>query len=586
MQMHPKSPSAGQARPQHRIVLALGPLLLMGLVAMASCRKAPEARPTVQSLARAQTPMAVWAPKLGQAAQHTDAYLKALTRRAGSQALGRVHASVVAQLGFDPIDEASLQTAGLEPQSGIMLWRESPEASPLVALPCRDPKKLDATLKAIIEKRGGGAIVSRTRWQGLDIITVGRPFGQTTAPSAHWLYTDGFAVLTQGEGLGALQAFAQRRQALGRQPKAHPVDSLGGPDVLELPQGLAYVAIEGPHKAPSAQAPLGSNALPRPEVPTHRLTASWRWDEQGLAADMRLRDGLLTHDNLHSMFGGAPVGPLAGVVGEDAWALWLTRAASGERLHHRLQTTLARLGQLGLTPPAEALVLAVEEAIGPSLKGPVALGLHPKAGVTAAQLIGQLTRPKGLIQATQLAAVAEVSDPNKAFSGLKALPPIFASHQLKVVASAQSVAGRQAQVYTLEGLGLVVQWALWDGRLVAALGEGRLMQALMMLAQGPTQLAAPQEDSVLRQWHHTPGDVFVLRAATLGHFLELLAHAPDAAGQMGQAAGLAALMSSLSDVLHTLGDVAIGVADDSTSGDDAQAPLGAPMRLRLRQVMQ
>lgn len=564
---------ARQKRRTCQILLALG---FVSLGSGPSCQRAKSVVSPVQTLAQPQTPMALWVGNVGLAAQNTDAYLAALTRRAGSHAVEKLRQSLVVQLGFDPLSPESMAQAGLRADGGAMLWREPGLAQPLLALPCGDAKKLEQTLQAIVAKRDGATQLSRASVQGQQLSTLGRPFGQTTAPSAHWTHISGYTIVAPADGLSALQAFIERRAALGKSPAQNLDVAPGAADVQALPEGLAYVALQ-------AELPPGA---PDSQEPQHRVTAAWRWDAQGFAADMRLREASVTHTQLSHVLAGAPVGPLAGLVTADAWALWLLRSEYGADAAAQMRTTLANLGVLGMTKPAQEVLLTLFEALGPTLAGPCAISLHPPSDVSTARLLADLAHPHVMAQWLQLAAVAEVQDPNRAARALQSLPQILQGHKLGVSEHTQVVGSRQAHIYSLQSPSTPMHWALFGTHLVWGSGQDGLMRALQTLAQGPSSLAQPEAGSVLRLWHQTPGPLFVLRAGAIAHSLELMAKGPAPDGSAMGAAGLGAMMSGAADVLQTVGDIAIGFSSDALPGPASNPNLAAPVRVSIRQQMQ
>lgn len=582
--MHHATKLVSNGSPWRHFIRLIDPACVITLVLTAACHRAPTDVRPVERLAHDAAPLTLWAPDLLLATAQTDAYLTALTRRAGGQALVRMRASIADKLGFDPTDATSLQKAGLNPNGGLMLWTEPGINQALIALPCVNIKALDATLVALLRKQDGQADVSRSRVADVEVVTISRAFGDAILPSAHLIHIPGYAVIAQGEGLSALTAFAQRQHGSRKTSLAQPDNAartVRQRDGGALPKGVVYAALQQPSspEAPGAQLGAAAPPGPRPSPAERRVAASLRLDAMGLAADVRVAMTPSTHQSLQALVQGAPVGPLAGRVDTDAWAMWLTQGAGVQSLRPLWAGALAYLTQLGFLGPASAVLLPLYDAMAPTLKGPLRVSLHAHPHLDAAGLMRQAQRPRSLSEALQLVAVADIADAKQATHTLAALPLRLAEHGIEAVGRTLDVKGAHVQAFEVAHSTTPMAWAVYDDAFVWGLGADRLAHTLALMAQGKTALAEPEAGHALAPYYAQPGSIFDLRSAAIAHSIEAVMQ--RAAGESPSAAGLAALVTSATDVLRTLGDVVVGITDDTTQ--DASEPA---MRVTVRQIMQ
>jgi hypothetical protein len=535
-----------------RIIAALG---FCGL-ALPACRRDRTAAPQPLEALFAPQAAALIVDDISVVAHATDAFCKGLTVRTGAAAYAKLREAARSQLGFDPLAPESLAQAGVRTSGSLALFVEPNMAQPLVAIPVDAPATFDAALKGLLSRLQGAGETTVQTLHGQQITTVGRPFGNTVAPSAHWLHHRGYTFVVRGDGLAALSAFAQRRA--GAAHANLDADEPHRTDRQALPPGPITVTAHtrAEHASPGAQ-----------------LTARARIDGRGLAADARLR--LLDFPpQVQTAFGaGLPVMPLAGLVDDDALALGLSRGAQG-RYGAQAAAATASLGSLawGRAAPLQAHAQTfLQSALMPHLVGPVAISIHPRPTTVAAPAASLPRHFGGIVSQLQVAAVVEVDELPGLENLLAAQPKQLAAAGVHVQVAHPTIGGRQVTTYSIDSGPIPMGWALWPPYLVGAVGDGRLLRTLQVLAAGPTPLGQPAPTGVAHLWQEQPGSVFLWRGDAVAAALRQAVPA---------GAGLEGLLAAAAEVLHTLGNVALGLRTE------AQDTFGVPLRIELREQLQ
>ncbi len=88
---------------------------------------------------------------LGSAVKSLDAFLGKLTEKAGASQLAQTRASLKQQFDLDPLDPKSYESWGIDTGRGLIVFTESKETSPILALAVDDEKKLDAALDGLLD---------------------------------------------------------------------------------------------------------------------------------------------------------------------------------------------------------------------------------------------------------------------------------------------------------------------------------------------------------------------------------------------------------------------------------------------------
>jgi hypothetical protein len=132
-------------------------------------------------------------PGIAGAAADAGALLRAAASFPGAAALPQARAAIAAQLGFDPLDTAALERAGIDPSRGAALVLAR---GPLVlVLPVLDRGDLEDLVARLARDRGGATERFSERVDGVDVSVFGAP---DRAPAAALAFRDRTALLASG----------------------------------------------------------------------------------------------------------------------------------------------------------------------------------------------------------------------------------------------------------------------------------------------------------------------------------------------------------------------------------------------------
>ncbi|WP_242360614.1 hypothetical protein [Anaeromyxobacter sp. SG17] len=194
---------------------------------------------------------AVLAPELGRAASDLAALHATAASFPGAGELAGARGALASQLGFDPLDGASLAGAGLDPRRAGALALAGPGgATPLLVLPVSDAGRVEALLARLARERLGAAVRSDATHGGQAIVVLRRAAGAAAALSYAIVERtalvapgpDGPAVvaeaaaLTPETALGATAAFGAARAAAADGAAALVYVPGGSALLAELPQ--------------------------------------------------------------------------------------------------------------------------------------------------------------------------------------------------------------------------------------------------------------------------------------------------------------------------------------------------------------
>ncbi|HEX9241255.1 MAG TPA: hypothetical protein VF875_02310 [Anaeromyxobacter sp.] len=443
--------------------------MLLATLAVVACgrdRNAPPPERFVPASAR----VAVVLPELGRAASALAALHGSLSGLPGAGDRVGWRRALAAQLGFDPLDPAGLEGAGLDPKRGAALAFVAPSggggslarSAALLVLPVADESAVEKLLAALARDRLGATERTTAREGGIATTRFRRP-GSASAALTYAIVERSALVATDADGAAVIAAAA----------------TLTPPASMGADAGWTRVrAALGDGLTAAVWAPPGSPALP----------PAWGLGD-GVAVGVAPSAGRLVarvvvplgtrEPTFRALAGGGRAATLAGALDPDAPLLL------------RWDGDFAALGKL-LVPrlPArdrEALARAgvdLERDLFGVLQpgGAAALSLAPRAGPGSLSADALRRDPLGLVEAEGVAPVGP-----------------GAEAALARLARALGVKDRRPRA---DGISRIrygdgeLAWKLDAGQLAVAGGRpGRLDALLARLASGAPGWKAPSEAS-------------------------------------------------------------------------------------------
>lgn len=184
--------------------------------------------------------LAIVLPEAGRAARAAADLHATVSAFPGASELEGWRTTIAAQLGFDPLDPAALDGAGIDPRRGAALALLEPPAAaggapaPLLVLPAGDADRLDALFARLARDRLGATERAAERKGEVSVVVARRP--GDPAPALAWAFAGRTAFLCAGpsgpevvrhaagipkEGaLAEAPAWQRARGALGEAPAA------------------------------------------------------------------------------------------------------------------------------------------------------------------------------------------------------------------------------------------------------------------------------------------------------------------------------------------------------------------------------
>ncbi len=519
---------------------------LSALLATAHCRGCGAAGPpTLLHMAPPTSPAVVWVADLGRAVAGLQQFANRATQKGGGAALKRLHTAMVGHLGFDPLSPEDYAKAGIQTDKGLLVFMESPTDEPILGFGISDRDKFDRAFKELLAQSDGADSIQTTHHEGHSIITAGRPFGSEIAPTVHWSHLGSYVLLSRAKGLPTMQ------KALGRlTPTAQPTAHTLATDPLFM-HGQKHVAPG--HVFVFVNPENGNNTTNNTAI-----VSSITLDTTGIRCDTFM--GLPIVD-LQGALGTEPTLPLASRIDADAALVVLTRAAkpAGLRALRQYPPLTPWLNRALSAIPSD-VSLDVEKDILGNLSGPLTLSVHAaNMAQGLADLLQHWRGPQGLLDLLQVAMVAELNNSQAMQAALDTLAKDLKHRGVAVRARPHTTAGKAHLIYEPDVEAPRIGWTVFDKYYVYGAGAGRLDATLARLTQGPSSLPATLQKTVGGVLASQAGSVAILRGAALAEGLQGLTMGNDPSTRIGTAA----VIASANEMLHTLGDLAVGLSAEA-----------------------
>ncbi len=221
-------------------------LAAAALLVMSACRcgRPRQVGPPERHVPASAT-LAIVVPALAPAADQLGGLYRTLAAIPAAAELNEAWNGLKAQLGFDPLDRAGLEQAGLDPAGGAAMAFGA--GAPLLVLPVADAGRLDAAALRLARDRMGAGLRTTSVVGGHQVVSYRR---DPKAPSAlAYAIVNGYALLavgTQGpettaaaagqpESLAADASWPQARAALGADYAVLCYARRGSPALPALP---------------------------------------------------------------------------------------------------------------------------------------------------------------------------------------------------------------------------------------------------------------------------------------------------------------------------------------------------------------
>ena len=530
---------------------ARGPLGQLGfcvsvLLATSHCRGCSESGPpSLLHMAPPTSPAVVWVADLGRAVAGLQQFANRATQKGGGAALKRLHTAMVGHLGFDPLSPEDYAKAGIQTDKGLLVFMESPTDEPILGLGISDRDKFDRAFKELLAQSDGADSIQTTHQGGHNIITAGRPFGSEIAPTVHWSHLGPYVLLSRARGLPTMHKALERLTPADRSPEhTLATDALFVHGQKHVAPGHIFVFVN----------PENGNTTTNNTA----IVSSVTLDTTGIRSDTFM--GLPIVD-LQGALGTEPTLPLADRIDADAVLVALTRAAkpAGLRALRQYPPLTPWLNRaMGAIP--KDVSLNVEKDILGHLSGPLTFSVH--ATNVAQGLADQLKSwrgPQGLLDLVQVAVVAELSNAQAMQAALDTLSKDLKHRGVAVRARSQSTDGKPHLIYEPDVQNPRIGWTVFDKYYVYGAGAGRLDATLARLTQGPSGLSTSLQKTVGGVLASQAGSVALLRGAALAEGLQGLTMGSDPTTRIGTAA----VIASASEMLRTLGDLAVGLSAEA-----------------------
>ena len=218
--------------------------LLLPLLLLAGCGRCgrPAAGPP-ERWVPASASGAFLVPRLSEAARQAAELHAAVAALPGQEEAGQLRRVVAAQLGFDPLDPASMAEAGLDPERGLaaaaLAAPGAEEDQPLLVLPAADEGKVLALVGRLARERLGATAQGQESAGGRPVQVWRRAPGEPALISL--AMAEGYALVSAGSGgPAAVQAALalDRERSLERSPtwqRARAALGEGGALLLLVP---------------------------------------------------------------------------------------------------------------------------------------------------------------------------------------------------------------------------------------------------------------------------------------------------------------------------------------------------------------
>lgn len=546
------------------------------------------------SLAPQDSTGAIWIPDLHAFSQGTGDFLTHLTKQAGGSMLERLRQNLADEYGADPLDPNAFAQWGIDPQAGALLFTQHIDTPPVLVIGIKDGARLRQWLKERGSKAGYAATPQETKIGDHTLYAIGPMVDNQMTPAWHYAVVGRFILLTRASGRATLEGALHAWQASCNQSGVNsdvPAGLLANEAWQRLSKAVApgtmilfnrdinHVSSGQPTVA-SAQAADG--AAP-PSKPTHKAMPSmFSLQLNGTGINI---DGVL--EGMAPVMGSekpipAPI-TIASHWDPQAVIVVFADIHTGLRMlthaqQHSQPQHQALVGQVvGFQKVIEMLLeqavgLNVRNDILPQVGGPLALSLRIADPVQLMRSVQSSDPATALLAALDLSYVMHVNSHEGAAKLLQQMDKMLASHKSQLTRRVEKLSDVTITTYAPKGSTDLPRagWALWNDQLAVKVTRGDITPFMVQARSGQGGLTQALKEGVAAPFATQEGtQLFWLRGQVLSQMLNTIGQDPAMAGGMG------GIISAVSQVVHTIGDIAIGVR-----------PEGENVRWQLRETLQ
>ncbi len=503
------------------------------------------AKSALLELAAEDAQIAFTVGDLTQASQAARDFFDAATKKTGAMSTS-VQGAAKKQLGFDPFDPKGYASAGIDPSAGLIFFSEGASPEVVLALKVADQKKLNEWIVNTLKRLDGASEQKSEKEEGIDLRTVGRPFGTELIPVSHWTFVDDVVLVAQAAGKASLINAANRLAAKEENRKSLADDPLYAKLVGKLPSDSTFrVFLRGT----AAKAVTGSE----PSELSKGAALGMTFSSKGFGGDFFV--DFAVPDLAKALSGNAPA-DLAAQVGDDALAAMLTRSAKVDALEAlRKEPALAGVIDLALAAFEREAGMNARTDVLPLLTGPMTGGLYlmdPQAAMGTLQR--GASDPNAYLDVIHASVTAEIGDREKMLALLDQAKSKLETASLRFKKTESERNGKPLTRFEPDRATPRLGWALYGKTYVYGAGTGRLDMMLDVLdgAKPSMKLAGPGKTLGQKKG----ASVFVFRVGEVGNRVGEMASDLGAAGPMGQ------LVKTAVDTAKTIGDIAVSLEAD------------------------
>ncbi|MEL6544122.1 MAG: hypothetical protein AAFQ82_05820 [Myxococcota bacterium] len=507
---------------------------------------APKGDSALVEMAAPNAQIAFTTGDLVSTAGEIRAFFDAATKNSGPMAAS-VENAAQQQLGFNPFDPKGYAEVGIDPKAGMMFFTEGLSPAAVLALRVSDQKKVATWIAATLKRLDGATELKQEKEEGLDISTVGRPFGTELVPVSHWTFVKDLVLVSQADGKASLINAAKRIQARKADAPSLKGDALYSKLVGKIAEDSAFKLFL---RGTAAKAVTGS----APSELSKGAALGMSFSSTGFGADFFVDFAV---PGLAEAMSGAAPADLAKQVGEDALVAMVTRSANPAALDVlRKEPTLASVIDTALAAFDREAGMSAKDDVLPLLAGPLTSGLYL---MDAQKAFGTLQRggmnPNAMLDVVHASVTAEIKDRAKMLALLDQAKEKLETPNLKFKKLDEERNGKPLTRYVPDRPEPKLGWALYGTTYVYGAGPGRLDMMLDVIDGKSPGMTLAGPASALGQ--KKGASVFVLRIGEVGERAGALASELGAAGPM-----LGQIVTSAVNTAKKLGDVAVALEAD------------------------